>query len=129
VCVSGACQASRTVRRLRGLMRSAALCPLLRVPLRVMVTSFITSKPEDDAERFLREFAMKRKWSKPVRDGDSDIDSAEDDEAVEAAEQFEAKYNFRFEEEEGGNIIGHARQVEGSVRRKDESRKQKRQQR
>ena len=45
--------------------------------------SFIKDTPEDAAERFLREFAAKRKWSKPATGDDSEIDSAEDDEAVE----------------------------------------------
>ena len=36
--------------------------------------SFIKDTPEDAAERFLREFAAKRKWSKPATGDDSEID-------------------------------------------------------
>lgn len=41
-------------------------------------------------------------------------------------EQFEEKYNFRFEDSTGRYITTHSREVEDSMRRKDESRKLKR---
>lgn len=41
-------------------------------------------------------------------------------------EQFEEKYNFRFEDSTGAYITTHSREVPESMRRKDESRKDKR---
>lgn len=53
-------------------------------------------------------------------------DDAEDEEALEAADRFEAAYNFRFEEPGGIAIATHPRMVEGSVRRVDDTRKRQR---
>lgn len=41
-------------------------------------------------------------------------------------EEFEEKYNFRYEEQTGKYITTHSREVPESMRRKDESRKDKR---
>ncbi|KAI8927210.1 KRI1-like family C-terminal-domain-containing protein [Entophlyctis helioformis] len=57
---------------------------------------------------------------------DETIDDDEDEEAIEAADRFERKHNFRFEEEDGAQIQTHARNIDGLVRRKDDSRKRKR---
>lgn len=41
-------------------------------------------------------------------------------------EDYEEKYNFRFEEKQGANIMTHARNTDDTLRIKDTSRKTKR---
>ena len=41
-------------------------------------------------------------------------------------EDYEQKYNFRFEEGTGAYITTHQREIEDTMRRRDESRKDKR---
>ncbi len=45
---------------------------------------------------------------------------------VKRAEDFEEKYNFRFEQKGSSELVGHARNIEGSVRQADTRRKEKR---
>ena len=45
---------------------------------------------------------------------------------VKRAEDFEEKYNFRFEQKGSAELVGHARNIEGSVRQADTRRKEKR---
>lgn len=54
------------------------------------------------------------------------IDADEDEVAWEAAEAFEAKYNFRFEEPGGRQLVTHPRVIEDTVRKEDDRRKRKR---
>ncbi|CAG8796731.1 31648_t:CDS:2, partial [Racocetra persica] len=51
----------------------------------------------------------------------------ENDEFEEAADNFESKYNFRFEEEGGTKVASYSRDVVDSVRRSDNKRKIQRQ--
>ncbi|EGG06722.1 uncharacterized protein MELLADRAFT_86393 [Melampsora larici-populina 98AG31] len=53
---------------------------------------------------------------------DETQDDDEDEEFVEKAEEFEAKYNFRFEDS-AQTIVTHAREMDHSVRRTDDARK------
>ena len=55
--------------------------------------------------------------------GDSD---SEDEAFLERVDEFETKYNFRFEEEGGHAIASHARKVDDSVRVKESKRKRER---
>jgi len=105
-------------------------------------------------DEFLSNYLIKRRWLDPMDSHSADDENNEelaysDDEAeLERVDNFESKYNFRFEElqgeeekEKGGErkassstsskyiVMGHARAVEGSVRRSDESRKKQRESR
>eukprot|EP00960_Hanusia_phi_P013926 408786-Hanusia_phi.AAC.1 len=83
----------------------------------------------DEDERFLRNYVLGNQW-KEEREVDAhggiQIDDSEDEEAVKEAEDFEEKYNFRFEQKGSEELVGHARDIEGSVRRQDDRRKEKR---
>merc|ERR1711939_533424 len=63
--------------------------------------------------------------------GTNAINLLDDDseEEFEKAEEFETNYNFRFEEEAGGEIQTHARDLTTSIRRVDDSRKKERESR
>lgn len=88
-----------------------------------------------DPDAFLNAFMHSRAWRSveedakdaPVPHYDDIIAEDEKDEVeVDKADAFEAAYNFRFEEPGGTTIVTHARTVEGSMRRKDDKRKQDR---
>jgi len=127
-----------------------------------MLKSYWQAEDVDDSDKFLRDFIVNKRWVDPnakvlpsydeiVGDSDSsgsdvlaedqlglmkkfeDIDS-DDDSDVENQEQFEAQYNFRFEEPGGTEIITHPRPsdptlAESSARRKDARRTARRQRR
>ncbi|WPT16271.1 Protein kri1 [Picochlorum sp. SENEW3] len=83
-------------------------------------------------DRFLRDYILKQAWMRDSDDEDEHfmddgvVDEEEDEQAMDAAEAFEASYNFRFEEPGGTEIVTHPREIEGIVRKKDDRRKQKR---
>jgi len=93
----------------------------------------------DDGEKFLRDYILNMGWKtkegindtpKTAAGGDDDNlsvdpDSA-DEEFLDKLDEFESKYNFRFEEEGGHAIASHARKVEDSVRVKESKRKRER---
>ncbi|KAJ1646748.1 Ribosome biogenesis protein Kri1 [Coemansia asiatica] len=87
------------------------------------------SKMDADQE-FLMNYILNRGWvDKNVGKISSEqeakliVDNEEDQKIVELTDNFESKYNFRFEEEGGTQIKTYPREIEGSVRRKDERRK------
>ncbi|CAA91129.1 ribosome biogenesis protein Kri1 [Schizosaccharomyces pombe] len=85
-------------------------------------------KPSD--EDFLLKYMMNRGWrtsntKQPSYEEIIDEVDAEN-RFDEDAEEFENKFNFRFEEEAGSQIVSHPRNVADSLRRKDDSRKRAR---
>lgn len=88
-----------------------------------------------DADAFLKDFVLKKKWIDPdphqakfASSGLGDYDSASEDE-LDRADNFESKFNFRFEEGGGGEITSYARggAAHGdSMRRVDDKRKKER---
>ena len=89
-------------------------------------------KIADKNERFLRNYILSEAWlendEKKINKKLLFIDK-EDEEKDEIFDEFEMKYNHRFEEEGGANITTYSRNINESYRIKDESRKEKRQQR
>lgn len=104
----------------------------------------------DDADGFLENYLEKQMWkdkdNKSARrrqqdESESDNENIDEDaDELEEMERFESKYNFRFEElqdqqargGEGGGMVevtGHARNIQGSMRRADEKRKTQRESR
>lgn len=103
---------------------------------------------KDESEDFLNNYMKKKLWKvKPANNKsmsvteedeekeEEDVDYEDDEEELDVADMFESKYNFRFEElqdknmEQNMQVIGHARNVEGSLRRVDDRRKLQRDQR
>ncbi|KAI5066557.1 hypothetical protein GOP47_0019181 [Adiantum capillus-veneris] len=85
----------------------------------------------DENDKFLKEFLLKKGWVDEDEDRIPSYEEVvgeviEDREELEIQERFEAEYNFRFEEGAGSQVMGHSRVVEDSVRRKDDSRREKR---
>ncbi|KAG9129469.1 hypothetical protein Leryth_013062 [Lithospermum erythrorhizon] len=80
----------------------------------------------DENEMFLKDYFRKRLWERKEERGIGDengIEISEDEEEIERQEDYERDFNFRFEENTGDRILGHARHVEGSVRKKTNANK------
>lgn len=104
----------------------------------------------EDADKFLLDFISNKRWVDP-NDSDSDednknnknvkneFDDGHDSDAsledIERTDEFESRYNFRFEEANansgaGLSVVGYARNaLSDTIRRKDDSRKKKREER
>ncbi|KAK1278948.1 hypothetical protein QJS04_geneDACA003531 [Acorus gramineus] len=84
----------------------------------------------NENERFLKSFLVNKMWvdkEKGRRPAEEEVlEVSEDEEELEKQEKYEAKYNFRYEEGVGDRILGHARFMEGSVRKKENARKTQR---
>ncbi|TPX59146.1 hypothetical protein PhCBS80983_g02675 [Powellomyces hirtus] len=91
---------------------------------------FNAGKPDNPDEAFLMEYILNRGWMDKnaisVPTYDDVVDLSGDEEAVDEAEDFERTHNFRFEEEGATDIVTHARDIEGTMRRKDDKRKKQR---
>ncbi|KAJ3046728.1 KRRI-Interacting protein 1, partial [Rhizophlyctis rosea] len=91
---------------------------------------------DDPDEAFLMDYILNRGWVEkgafktPTYDEVvGEVNEDEDEEVVEAAEEFERKHNFRFEEDGATQVITHARTIDGTLRRKDDKRKRQRESR
>jgi protein KRI1 len=111
-----------------------------------LLDAYFTSegtKEMGENDKFLRSFILKKGWvdqgDDEISDDDDDenekdkfgggvfgIDDEEDEAAFEAAQAFEAHYNFRYEEPGSGQLVTHPRQIEGTVRKEDDRRKKNR---
>ncbi|CAG9863260.1 unnamed protein product [Phyllotreta striolata] len=91
----------------------------------------------DKGEKFLKDYILNKRYLDnedenyvPTYDEiihDSDQDLSNDEEILSKQEEFEHKYNFRFEEPDQEFIKRYPRTMENSVRRTDDRRKVKRQ--
>ncbi|GLT46536.1 hypothetical protein SLA2020_202820 [Shorea laevis] len=86
----------------------------------------------DENQMFLKEFFMKKMWQDKEKGGndmvgDDEVDELlRDEEEIEKQEGYELGYNFRHEENAGDIIMGYSRKIEGSVRKKENARKEQR---
>ena len=97
---------------------------------------YAETKDLDQNEQFLRDYILNRRWDDASTGGigqrvyneknNSIVNDDDDEDAVEKAEEFEKTYNFRFEQAGSNEIVSHARHVEGTMRRTDDKRKKKR---
>ncbi|OWM72302.1 protein KRI1 homolog [Punica granatum] len=86
----------------------------------------------DEHKMFLRDYFLKKMWidkDKKKEKGRADEEELDellqDEEEVEKQEDYET--NYRHEEVEDDRVLGHSRNVEGSVRLKETARKRQRQ--
>ncbi|XP_060081608.1 protein KRI1 homolog [Ylistrum balloti] len=95
-----------------------------------------TNPSLDSGEKFLRDYILNKghidkefdripTYSEVV---DEDNEYSEEEEMLEKQEEFERKYNFRYEEPDAEFIKSYPRTIKDTVRRKDTSRAEKRQQ-
>lgn len=90
----------------------------------------------DPNEKFLRDYILNNKYMDKESYGvdleynqvvhDSDENLSEDEKTIQKQEEFEWKYNFRFEEPDQEFIKRYPRTMENSMRKKDTRRAQKR---
>ncbi len=92
-----------------------------------------SKKDLDEDEAFLKDYILNKRYL-----GDNDLDAgagrlhdsddglSEDEKTVEEMEEFEHKYNFRFEEPDQEFIKKYPRTIKDSMRAQDSSRKKKR---
>ncbi|KAG0369944.1 KRI1-like family C-terminal-domain-containing protein [Gamsiella multidivaricata] len=91
----------------------------------------------DKDEAFLMDYILNRGWidksqkktlhyKEIIREDElDDLENSEDE--LDAAEEYESKYNFRFEDAQGDSLVSYARTVDDSVRNRDDRRKKRRQ--
>ncbi|CAN8061400.1 unnamed protein product [Agarophyton chilense] len=107
----------------------------------LLLHSYLEKENPDEKERFLRDFVMNNGWlDKNAVDapgasdykieidlpGEVDEKIEEDENFEEKNDEFEAKYNFRFEDPDGSNVVSYARKISDSMRRPDDRRKKAR---
>ncbi|XP_077248936.1 KRR1 family protein [Tasmannia lanceolata] len=78
-----------------------------------------------ESEMFLKSFLQNKMWvdkeQKPFREDLYGID--EDEDELEKQDKYETEYNYRYEEGAGDRVLGHARFIDGSIRKKTNARK------
>ncbi|KAK8825363.1 hypothetical protein WA538_003060, partial [Blastocystis sp. DL] len=98
------------------------------------VKGYLESNPEDEKERFLLDYVKNMRWKE---EGDDYVpnyneivgeeakkeDLEEDIKDIDQQDRFEHLFNTRFEQD---NLVMYPRQIEGSMRRKKDKRKQER---
>lgn len=105
--------------------------------------SYLEKDSAAKKDRFLKDFILNNGWlddesgkapgpsdysaqveipELPAQDPEDD----EDEELEDKVDEFEARYNFRFEEPDGIQVASHARDISASMRRPDERRKRAR---
>ncbi|KAI8916036.1 KRI1-like family C-terminal-domain-containing protein [Gorgonomyces haynaldii] len=104
---------------------------LKEVPNQKLVEEWKTKS--DPNEAFLMDYVLNQRW-KEAKKGRvptyeeivKEHHDETDEEEVEAAEAFEASYNFRFEDPDATTVLTHARDIPNTLRRKDTTRAEKR---
>eukprot|EP00127_Corallochytrium_limacisporum_P007141 Clim_evm14s243 gene=Clim_evmTU14s243 len=90
------------------------------------------SRPDlDEKEQYLRDYILNEGWRDHTTTktstaaafdelhdpgNEDEVSESEDEEAVDEADRFEAKFNFRFEEEGGTSLKSYPRVIDDSVR-------------
>ncbi|CAG9540629.1 unnamed protein product [Cercopithifilaria johnstoni] len=82
----------------------------------------------DESEEFLRDYLLDKKYEDDngVPSYEEIVNVEKDEEELERENEFERKYNFRYEEPDQDFLKHYPRTVKQSLRKKDERRKQKR---
>ena len=83
----------------------------------------------DQTDKFLRNYILLQCWKDKGNKSSSKLQQQidqEDEQRDEERDAFEQQYNFRFEEGTGAYLTTHQREVQDSMRRKDDKRKDKR---
>jgi protein KRI1 len=120
----------------------------------MLLHAYLERETADEKERFLQDFVLNNGWldkgagAAPraadyamevdktdvgkakkgqinVADGVDEAEMPESD-FEDKVDDFEHKYNFRFEEPDGAKVVSHAREIDGSLRRPDDRRKRAR---
>lgn len=110
----------------------------------LLLHSYLQNEKPDEKEAFLRDFVLNNGWldknaekAPGAKDYEIEIDhpelnqrtvdeDEEEDEFDDKVDEFEANYNFRFEDPDGTQIVSHARTIPDSMRRPDSRRKKAR---
>ncbi|XP_022688163.1 protein KRI1 homolog isoform X2 [Varroa jacobsoni] len=80
----------------------------------------------DEAEKFLRDYVLNKRYlTSKDDDFKFEVDFSEDEKDIEEMNEFEHKYNFRFEDPDPDFIKRYPRTIEDSMRRKDTRRADK----